>query len=188
MNININFTDFPVLETERITLRALNQEDVKAIFGLRTNKSVNTFIKRDVLKNLSEARAFIDTTSNLVIENKGIFWVLQSKNNNELMGTIGLRNFEVAENYAEIGYDMHPNFQERGFMSEAFQKVLEFASQEMNLKTIEAFTHKNNNASAALLKKYNFKLQLERKEEDFEDNIIYKLIVSEHENSPTLKL
>ena len=73
MNININFTDFPVLETERITLRALNQEDVKAIFGLRTNKSVNTFIKRDVLKNLSEARAFIDTTSNLVIENKGIF-------------------------------------------------------------------------------------------------------------------
>ena len=73
--MDFDFTIFPVLETERLTLRALNLEDAKAIFGLRANKEVNEFIDRRSPKNLSEARAFIDLISNLAANNKGIFWV-----------------------------------------------------------------------------------------------------------------
>lgn len=173
--MEFNFTPFPVLETERLTLRALNLDDAKAIFGLRTNREVNKFILREAPKNLSEARAFIDQITNLVTENNGIFWVLQSKSNNELLGTIGLRNFEADENYAEIGYEIHPNYQERGYMTEAFEEVLEFGFQQMELKTIEAFTHENNNASKALLEKHGFVFQPERKDDGFVHNRIYKL-------------
>ena len=74
--MDFDFTIFPVLETERLTLRALNLEDAKAIFGLRANKEVNEFIDRRSPKNLSEARAFIDLISNLAANNKGIFWVI----------------------------------------------------------------------------------------------------------------
>jgi ribosomal-protein-alanine N-acetyltransferase len=173
--MDFNFTLFPVLETERCTLRALDLNDAKAIFGLRTNKEVNTYIKRTMLNNLSEARAFIDSISNAVAEDTGIFWVLASKNSAELLGTIGLRNFDVEENYAEIGYDMHPDYQDSGYMSEAFEAILEFSAQQMGLKFIEAFTHKDNNASVALLEKYDFELQPDRKDVDFENNRVYRL-------------
>ena len=173
--MEFNFTPFPVLETERLTLRQLNLNDAKAIFGLRTNKEVNTYITRNPMNNLSEARAFIDGISNTIEENTGVLWVLEAKNNSELLGTIGLRNFNVAENYAEIGYDMHPNYQERGYMSEAFEAVLVYAKENMELTTVEAFTHHNNNASIALIEKYDFALQPDRKDEGFDDNRIYKL-------------
>jgi ribosomal-protein-alanine N-acetyltransferase len=170
-----NFTPFPVLETERFTLRALDLNDAKAIFGLRTNKEVNTYIKRTMLNNLSEARAFIDSISNSVANNTSVFWVLESKDTAELLGTVGLRNFDIEEDYAEIGYDMHPDFQENGYMSEAFKAILNFSAKQMGLKFIEAFTHKDNNASVALLEKYNFELQPDRKDVDFEDNRVYRL-------------
>lgn len=173
--MEFNFTPFPILETERLTLRALTLDDAKAIFGLRTNKEVNKFIQREAPKNLSEARAFIDKISDLVTENDGIFWVLQSKSNNELLGTIGLRNFSADPNYAEIGYEIHPNYQERGYMTEAFEEVLEYGFNQMELKVIEAFTHDNNNASKALLEKHSFEFQPERTDDGFEHNRIYKL-------------
>ncbi|WP_339883176.1 GNAT family N-acetyltransferase [Polaribacter vadi] len=173
--MDYNFTPFPVLETERLTLRALNLDDAKAIFGLRTNKEVNEYIDRKVPRNLSEARAFIDRISTLAENNKGIFWVIASKSTNELMGTIGLRNFEDEEYYAEIGYEINPDYQERGYMSEAFIPVLEYGFQNLELKTIEAFTHKNNTASIALLEKLNFVFDPEREDEGFENNISYIL-------------
>ena len=174
--MDFDFTTFPVLETERLTLRALNLEDTKAIFGLRANKEVNQYIlQREPLKNLSEARAFIDEIANLIASNKGLFWVLESKNSNELLGTIGLRNFDVQENYAEIGYEIHPNYQERGYMFEAAEAVLDFGFNKMELKTVEGFTHKNNLASIALLHKLDFTFQPEREDDYVEDNRIYKL-------------
>jgi ribosomal-protein-alanine N-acetyltransferase len=166
--MNYNFTPFPV--------RALNLDDAKAIFGLRTNKEVNEFIDRKTPNNLSEARAFIDRISNLTLNNKGIFWVIESKSNHQLIGTIGLRNFEDEEEYAEIGYELDPIYQQKGFMSEAFEAILEFGFQEMELKTIEAFTHKNNTDSITLLKKQDFVFQPDIKDEGFENNISYRLI------------
>ena len=58
-----------------------------------------------------------------------------------MLGTVGLRNFETEEDYAEIGYDMHPDFQENGYMSEAFKAILNFSAKQMDLKFLEAFTH-----------------------------------------------
>ena len=60
-------------------------------------------------------------------------------------------------------------------MTEAFEEVLEYAFEKMELKTIEAFTHKNNLASITLLHKLDFDLQVDRTDEGFEDNRIYKL-------------
>jgi len=173
--MDFDFTTFPVLETERLTLRELNLNDTKAIFGLRTNKEVVEFIDRNTLNNLSETRAFIDRISKLTSSNKGVFWVIESKNNHQVVGTIGLRNFEDEEDYAEIGYELDPSYQQKGFMSEAFDVVIEYGFKQMELKTIEAFTHKNNTASIALLEKQKFVFEPEIKDEGFENNISYRI-------------
>lgn len=174
--MEFDFTAFPVLETDRLTLRALTLDDAKAIFGLRANKEVHKYIQREPLNNLSEARAFIDKIEKLISENNCLFWALQSKNSNEILGTIGIRNFDFADNYAEVGYEIHPDYQERGYMNEALETVLEYGFQNLELKTIEAFTHKNNLASIALLHKQDFDLQTERTDENVADNRIYQIV------------
>jgi ribosomal-protein-alanine N-acetyltransferase len=179
--MNFDFTTFPILETERLTLRALNLDDAKAIFGLRTNKAVLEFIDRKALRNLSESRAFIDLISNLMRTNKGLFWVLELKSNHQFIGTVGLRNFEDEENFAEIGYELDPIYQQKGFMFEAFDEVLRFGFQKLSLNTIEAFTHKDNTASIALLKKQKFILDSNRRDEGFENNRSYRLCARESE-------
>jgi ribosomal-protein-alanine N-acetyltransferase len=171
----INFSPFPVLETARLLLRELNLDDTKALFSLRTSKEINTFIERNNPKNLSETRAFIDTISNIVTTNEGVFWVIQSKQNNELIGTIGLRNFKAENQYAEIGYELHPDYQQVGLMSEAVKEVVNFGFKNLYLSTIEAFTHKNNLSSIALLEKHHFVLQPQKRDKEFEHNRIFKL-------------
>jgi ribosomal-protein-alanine N-acetyltransferase len=173
--MNFDFTNFPVLQTERLTLRELNLNDTKAIFRLRTKKEVVEFIDRKTLNNLSETRAFIERISKLTSNNKGVFWVIESKSNSQVIGTIGLRNFEDEEDYAEIGYELEPSYQQKGFMSEAFNVVVEYGFKQIELKTIEAFTHKNNKASIALLEKQKFVFEPEIKDEGFENNISYRI-------------
>ena len=170
-----NFSNFPILVTERLRLRKLNFDDKHEIYELRTNKEVNSFITRNTPKNLQDTKKFIQLILDLFAKNEGIFWVISNKETNQLIGTIGLRNFDIEPNYAEIGYELHPNFQHKGFMSEAIKSVLQFGFQELNLKTIEGFTHKNNITSIALLEKHNFVFQPERRDEGFENNRIFKL-------------
>jgi len=53
---------------------------------------------------------------------------------------------------------------------------LDFGFHSMKLKTIEAFTHKNNTASKALLEKHHFVFQPERYDDGFENNRIFRLV------------
>ena len=60
-------------------------------------------------------------------------------------------------------------------MNEASKIIIEFGFQEIELKTIEAYTHINNNNSSKLLLKNNFKLDGKRKDKENSDNIIFTL-------------
>ena len=173
-----NFSEFPILKAERLILRQLNSNDVEEIFELRKNEEVNKFISRKIPKSFIDAEEFIKMIQVLTAKNEGVFWVISLKNNSSLIGTIGLRNFEVEANYGEIGYELNPKFQQQGFMSEAIKAVIQFGFTNLNLKTIEAFTHKNNIASIALLEKHHFVFQPERRDEGFENNRIFRLEIS----------
>ena len=169
-----SFSTFPELTTDRLILRQLTFNDIKPIFRLRSNKEINEFITRERPKNLNGAEAFIDSCLSEFVNENRVFWGLELKNSSQLIGSIVLQRIDLENNFAEIGYEINPDFQDEGYMSEAMSKVLDFGIEAMNLKTLEAFTHQNNTASIALLEKYLFVLQPERRDEAIEDNRIYK--------------
>ncbi len=169
-----SFTDFPELTTERLVLRQLTFDDKKAIFRLRSNKEINELIERETPKNLNQAEGFIQTCLDEFENGNRVFWAMVLEDSNQLIGTIVLHKVDLENNYAEIGYEVNPDFQDEGYMSEAMKVVLDFGIMSMNLKTIEAYTHHNNTASIALIEKFLFVLQPERKDEAIEDNRIYK--------------
>ena len=172
---NFSFTDFPDLQTTNLSLRQLTFEDKKAMLKLRSNSEVNKFITRNTPKNLNESEAFIQTCLDEFEKENRVFWAIELDKYNQLIGTIVFHRIDLENNYAEIGYELDPDYHNEGYMTEAMNAVLEFGKSSMNLKTIEAFTNYNNTASISLLEKQDFKLQEDRKDTGFEDNRIYLL-------------
>ncbi|MDG1246178.1 MAG: GNAT family N-acetyltransferase [Polaribacter sp.] len=171
-----NFETFPVLKTHRVTLRALNLEDAETLLALRSSEEINKFVITKRMQNLEEAKDFIQTCNALYKKEKRIFWVLT--NQVEILGTVVLHRISLARKYAEIGYKLKTEKQQKGFMSEAMTAVLNFGIEQLNLKIIEAYTHKNNLRSIALLKKHHFVFQVHRKDPSFEHNRIFKREIS----------
>ena len=163
--LNRRFTPFPVLKTERLTLRQLSVNDDKEIFALRSDKQVNKYLGRDPSNTIEDARKFIHKIEEVVRQNEGIYWAITLADNDNLIGTICLFNFSNENDQAEIGYELLPAFQGQGIMQEAISKVIAFGFDVIGLKAIEAYTHLENENSSKLLEKFNF-----RKQENIDNN------------------
>ena len=167
-----NFTPFPVLKTERLILRQLRSSDDEEIFALRSNDTVNKYLDRKPAKSIDDAKNFINTINENIRRNDSIYWAITLNDTDKIIGTICLFNFSDDHSKAEIGYELLPHFQGKGFMQEASSKVIRFGFQHVGLQTIEAYTHSENHSSTRLLEKLNFK----RDSAADENFTIYKLI------------
>lgn len=144
---------FPTLTTERLTLRQLSESDVPELFLLRSNPLVNKYLDRQPCKTLEDASEFIEN----IKKNRSFYWAIEQNGNEKLVGTICLFGVSEALKNCEIGYELLPEYQGTGIMREATKKIIEYASQTLELKTIEAYTHKDNQSSTNLLKDLKFK-------------------------------
>jgi [ribosomal protein S5]-alanine N-acetyltransferase len=152
-----NFTPFPVLKTERLTLRQLLSTDANEIFALRSNESVNKYLNRKPSQSIDDANTFIQAINNNIQSNNSIYWAITLSDNDKLIGTICLFDFSDDNVKAEIGYELLPNFQGKGIMQEAAKKIIDYAIKHMGLQCLEAYTHIENQSSTKLLEKNNFK-------------------------------
>lgn len=173
----MDFKAFPEITTERLVLRKLNAKDSELIFALRSSEEVTKYIARPLFENIEEAKIFIKNRIKDMEKNISIVWIISLKESPIPVGTICLWNFSDDGKTAEVGYDLLPEFQRKGFMNEAIKSVINFGFKELNLNTIAAYTSKHNIESIKLLKKNHFILQKERKDEDFPNNIIFTLTV-----------
>ncbi len=168
-------TPFPVLNTERLVLRSLEADDDEAIFQLRAEESVNRYLEDFRHSSIEQTREFIGKIREGGTENQWKYWVLALKGGKDLIGTICLWNISSDGSSAEVGYMLHPDFEGKGFMQEAMKKVLEYGFQVMDLKKIEAYTHRDNQASTRLLEKFHFKRRSEKTENVDSQEIIFTL-------------
>ena len=151
------FTPFPVLKTERLTLRQLASTDDDEIFALRSNDNVNKYLNRKPSKSIDDAKAFIQTINENIQRNDSIYWAITFNGTDKLIGTVCLFDFSDDNLKAEIGYELLPDLQGKGIMQEATSKVIDFGIQHIGLNSIEAYTHSDNQSSSRLLEKLNFK-------------------------------
>ena len=170
-----NFTPFPVLKTERLTLRQLISSDDKEIFALRSDDNVNKFLDRKPSKSIDDAKKFIQTINENIQRKDSLYWAIILNDTDKLIGTICLFDFSNDNLKAEIGYELLPDFQRKGIMQEAILKVIDFGIQHIGLNSIEAYTHRENQGSTRLLEKLNFKRQAPSGDNSDKDFIVFKL-------------
>ncbi len=154
--LNRTFSPFPILTTERLTLRQPVTNDKQEIFTLRSDIEINKYLDRQVSNTIDDARDFINKVNGNINKNDSLYWIITLTDRNILVGTICLFNFSEENGKCEIGYELLTNFQGQGIMSEATEKVIEYAFYTIHVQKIEAFPHRDNKSSIKLLEKFSF--------------------------------
>lgn len=147
---------FPILETERLILREITEEDVEGIFACFSNNSVTRYYGLEKLESIEQARQLVSSFTNNYSVKRGIRWGMERKGTKGIIGTIGFNNMVPKHKRAEIGYELHPNYWRKGYGSEAACKILSYGFREMGLTRIGAVVFTENEASNNLLLKIGF--------------------------------
>lgn len=169
------FEVFPTINTLRLSLRQLSLQDAEEVLFLRSDAEVNEFIKRQTPTKIQDAIDFVNKIELSYAKREALSWVISLKNDPKMVGSICLWNFSADRKTGEVGYDLHPSFQNKGIMTEALKEVLDFGFNRLDLEKIVAFTHRDNENSKNLLTKNGFELVEQETDPDNEDNIIFSI-------------
>jgi ribosomal-protein-alanine N-acetyltransferase len=169
--IEISFTPFPKLTTERLTLQQLKTEDDIEILAIRSDERVSEYLDRPKAKTIDDARQFIDKINTSIAKNEAIYWAITFMSDPKLIGTICLWNISKEDSKAEIGFELLPEHQGKGIMQEVLPVVIEYGFEKMKLRVIEGEVHPKNLKSIKLMEKYGFIYNRKLK-----DMVVYSLL------------
>jgi RimJ/RimL family protein N-acetyltransferase len=158
----------PIIETERLTIRALNESDLRNFTNYRAMPSVaefqswSDFTYKDALDLLKE----INQTPFGTV---GQWFQLAIIDNtlNQLVGDLAVHFID--NDQVEVGFTIAPEFHKKGVAFEALNALLEFVFKDLNKHRVVATTDACNTAASRLLGKAGF-----RKEAYFIENIFFK--------------
>ena len=147
------FGDLPTLETERLWLRKLTQEDAADMFEYAADSEVSRYLTWEPHKSIEESCAFIQTVLDAYREGQVTDWGIEHKRDRKLIGTCGFIKWVRSRNCAEIGYALSQAYWHRGLMTEAVTGVADLGFRDMGIYRLEAFCAPPNVGSARVLEK-----------------------------------
>ncbi len=176
--LELNFSSFPEIQTNRLFLRRMDEEDLAEIFFLRSNEEAMKYIDRPRAVTLKDAENHLNLINESINNNEAISWAIALKENPaKLIGNIGYWRMKKEHYRAELGYMLHPGFWRKGIMKEAIIAVLDYGFNTMNLHSVEANINAENDASAAILEATGFIKEAHFKEDFFFDGIFRDTII-----------
>lgn len=147
---------FKELETERLILKNISFEDRDFILDQFSNMTINKYLfDAEPLVDIQGADELID----FYLQPKPRpqhRWILVTKEGTKI-GTCGFHCWYPSEGTCDIGYDLNPDFWNKGYMSEAIDSILRFAQNDMKLKRVDACIYQENEKSIKLAQKAGFK-------------------------------
>ena len=144
------------IETQRLILRRFEEDDMKAIYLLFSDKEVNTFLPWYPVKDMNEAENFFE---NRLKEKKYCFAIYLKEDDYP----IGYVHVEDDDSH-DFGYALRREYWHRGIVSEASNAVIELL-KEQGIPYITATHDKNNPRSGAVMKRIGMKYCYSYKEQ-----------------------
>lgn len=154
--LEITFSSFPTLPTQRLLLREIMPSDAEALFRMRSDERVMRYLGRPMQTDISEAAQLIDTIRHFFSQNEAVTWAISLHGEPALIGTIGFWKMDKAHHRTEIGYALNADYWGRGIMDEAMTAAIEYCFKVLNFHSIEANTAPENVASGRILEKHGF--------------------------------
>ena len=181
----LNFKPFPVIQTKRLVMHAIDRRNAPEMFRLRSNPLAMKYIGKPLLGSVEDAEKLIDNYMRNVLWNDSITWALSLKGpKTEFIGTIGYHTVDKNNYRAEIGYMIFPEQWGKGLVSEALGALLDFGLDKLRLHSIEAKVNPENVQSINVLLKHGFVKEAYFRENyyfegKFLDTAVYSLVRKE---------
>jgi len=147
------------LETERMEMFALNREQLQLclIDPLQLGKDLEVEIAPEVFSDESRQAIGIKTTRMLLVDPSLHPWytyfLLVRKSDRRAMGVCGFKGGPSPYGSVELGYAIHEDFRNQGFMTEAVRALVVWAFEHEECQRVMAETLRDNFASQRVLQK-----------------------------------
>ena len=147
-----------VLQTERLRLRHMTQDDAEFMLGLLNDPGWHRFIGDRGIRTVEATRDYIVKGPMDMVARLGFgFDVVELKANGCPIGVCGLAKRDFLDD-VDIGYAFLPQYGGRGYAIEAAKGVMAHA-KALGLKRIVATVRPDNIASIGLLEKLGLRFE-----------------------------
>lgn len=160
-----------IIESERLIYRPFELSDAEALFNMDKNPNVHKYLWQKPTLHIEESIEIIEYLQKQYRENGIGRFATILKETGEFIGWTGIKfiNDHVENgntNFYDYGYRLNEKFWNRGFATEASSAWLAHGFNQMNIKTMNAYTHAENGASNHVLQKVGFHFMEDYPDED----------------------
>jgi RimJ/RimL family protein N-acetyltransferase len=172
------------IETDRLTIRLVEESDVPALFEINGDDEVTRFLPYETWRKKEDGDQWYQRMATRAAAGDVAQFVIVFRESQHIIGTCLMFRFEQASARAEIGYVLGRKYWGGGYMLEAMRGFVGFAFDKMNLRRLEAEIDPRNTASARLLERLGFVSegllrQRWEKKGEFTDSGLYGLLRSD---------
>lgn len=173
------------IETTRLLLRPIDRTDAKAIFEYRSDSAANKY-QGWIPKTINEVDEFIGKISpEINIPNTWAQFAVVLKENNQLIGDIGIHFLDTADNrQVEVGFTLNKLFRGKGYATEALAHVLSYLFNDLDKHRIIASIDPNNLDSIKVVEKLGFRKEAHFKKcilinREWTDDLVFAILGEE---------
>ena len=149
-------SEFPVLESDCIRLRGIQETDIDALFALFSNPQVMRYWSRGPMSVQQEAIDYANTIVEGFEKRELLNWIIADIESDQMIGTCTLYEINPQHARAGLGYALMPEFWGKGLAHEAASLAISYGFLELGLHRIEADTEPNNLRSNKVLERLGF--------------------------------
>jgi [ribosomal protein S5]-alanine N-acetyltransferase len=156
-------TDFPKLFGVVVNLRELSIDDAKDITCLMSYNVSKYLYELPNPYKIEDAIIFIKSAHSDFNSLSALHFAVEYKvksepgNNLVLVGAISLKNIDLVNKKANLGYWIGEQYWGRGIATECVRLVIHYAFSELELKEVSAYVFPENKASIRVLEKNGMK-------------------------------
>lgn len=150
---------FEPLHTDRLVLRRSRPEDAELISAYRSDPDVNRQQGWDRTDPVGVRRDIEEMSARAPGERGG--WVqfsVEERESGRLVGDVGLCPADDEPGVIKVGYTMAPEFQGKGFATEAVGALVTYAFETLGADVVRAYANANNRASIRVAEKLGLRL------------------------------
>lgn len=147
------FCHIPELCGERLVLRRIRHADAADMYTYSRRADVTRYLLWTPHPSLDHTRQYISYLQEQYRSGTLYDWAITLAESGKMIGTAGFTAVNTDHDSAEVGYVLNPDFQNRGYATEALRLVLDFGFRVMKLHRIEARCFESNFASRRVMEK-----------------------------------
>ena len=173
------------ISTERLFLRPIQKSDAESVFRYRSDALTNKY-QGWIPKTIDDVVNFIEKRVSSTIDVSGTWFqlVIIKKEDNKVIGDVGLHFFDPENKQVEIGSTIDKNWQKHGYASEALSEIFRYLFEELDKHRITASIDPRNEGSIKLVEKLGFRKEAHFKESIYQDgewldDLVYAILRSE---------